>query len=472
MKAAIRAAVEAASSLTGKRFGLLVASSVVATSAIVASAMTGAGSSGALAALLGRSLASDNTPVATAPAAGPSSLAAQPSRSQGGAASHAGGPLASPAPAPAPGASGPVSEQAPKEPAATPAEAGPVKHVFVISLSSPGYEQSLGAQSQMPYLSATLRPKGELLSNYTLLGEAGLPNQIAALNGQPPNAATSAGCSSYAEFSSTAKTDSRGIVHGAGCVYPVEILTLADQLTSGRLTWRAYVDGMVDETGAPANCVHPGSEEAETVAPGGYAARQNPFVYFHSLLDLGDCAADDLPIDRLTADLRKADKTPNYSFIAPTPCDCGRDRPVLAWRNRRPGKRRRLPRELGPEDPRLAGLQGRRPADRQLRLGEPPGHGTGSDAASRSTARRRPPHLAISDSRLHRRRALQPLLAAPLHRGPLRTQPPRPGRRSQDEVLRPEAAQRERRRLTGESRSALRRRPNLDHAFALVAEES
>jgi phosphatidylinositol-3-phosphatase len=323
VKAAIRTAIDAASSLTGKRFGLLVASSVVATSAIVASAMTGAGGSGALAALIGRSLASDNTPVATAPAAGPLSPAVQPSRSQGGAASHAGGPLASPAPAPAPAASGPVNEQAPKEPAPPRAEAGPVKHVFVISLASPGYEQSLGAQSQMPYLSATLRPKGELLSNYTLLGEAGLPNQIAALSGQPPNSATSAGCSTYAEFSSTAKTDPSGVVHGAGCVYSVETLTLADQLSSSRLTWRAYVEGMVDETGAPANCVHPGTGESEAATPGGYAARQNPFVYFHSLLDLGDCSADDLPIDKLTVDLRKTDKTANYSFIAPTPCDSG-----------------------------------------------------------------------------------------------------------------------------------------------------
>jgi hypothetical protein len=80
---------------------------------------------------------------------------------------------------------------------------------------------------------------------------------------------------------------------------------------------------MVDETGAPANCVHPGTDESEAVTPGGYAARQNPFVYFHSLLDLGDCSADDLPIEKLTADLRKVDKTPNYSFIAPTPCDSG-----------------------------------------------------------------------------------------------------------------------------------------------------
>ncbi len=331
MKSAIagplRRAMAAAATLTGKRFGLLVASSVVATSAIVASAMTGTGSSGALAALVGRSLASNNTPVATAPAPAESSSGAEaPAPAPSGSASSAGEPLASPEPAPAPAPA--PSAPAPQEPATTPstpeAEVGPVKHVFVISLTSPGYEQSLGAQSQMPYLSATLRPQGELLSNYALLGEAGLPNQIAAISGQPPNASTTAGCSTFAEFPPTAKASSNGALSGAGCVYPVETLTLADQLGSSRLTWRAYADGMVDPTtGSPANCVHPGPEEVETVVPGGYTARQNPFVYFHSLLDLGDCSSNDLPLDQLTADLRKADKTPSFSFIAPTLCNSG-----------------------------------------------------------------------------------------------------------------------------------------------------
>jgi hypothetical protein len=328
MMGPLRRAMAAAATLGGKRFGLLVASSVVATSAIVASAMTGTGNGGALAALVGRSLASDNTPVATTPAPGGSSPGAGSSApAPSGSASSAGGPLASPEPTPAPAASGPVSEPAPKEPAAKPAapepEAGRVKHVFVISLASPGYEQSLGAQSQMPYLAATLRPQGELLSSYSLLGEAGLPNQIAAISGQPPNAATTAGCSTFAEFPSTAKASANGVVSGAGCVYPVETLTFADQLSTAQLTWHAYVDGMVDQAGAPDNCVYPGPEEVDTAEPGGYATNQNPFVYFHSLLDLGDCSANDTPIDPLTADLRTAKKTPNYSFIAPTPCNAG-----------------------------------------------------------------------------------------------------------------------------------------------------
>jgi hypothetical protein len=332
MRAAIRGqarrAIAAAAMLTGKRFGLLVASSVVATSAIVASAMTVSGDSGALAALIGRSLASRSAPAASVSSPSPSTIGTSGSpAAEGGSPAPAPepAPLAAPGPAPAPQPAGEPAAK-PDLPAAaeTTPEAGQVKHVFVISLTSPGYEQSLGAQSQMPYLSATLRPQGELLSNYTLLEAGALPNGIAAIGGQPPNAATSAGCPAYEEFTS-AKAQGDGVIEGAGCVYPVETLTLADQLTLAHFTWRAYVDGMVDATGKSADCVHPDPGEPSTSAePGGYAASQNPFAYFHSLLDLGDCSADDLPIGQLTKDLgRKADAAPSYSFIAPTPCDSG-----------------------------------------------------------------------------------------------------------------------------------------------------
>jgi hypothetical protein len=334
MRAAIQAqfrrAVAAAATLTGKRFGLLVASSVVATSAIVASAMTGTGGSGALAALIGQSLASDNTPVASAPPAEPEAEeSSAPAAPEGGSpapeASYA--PEAAPEPAPAP-APEPVAKKPAEAPAEAEPETGPVKHVFVISLTSPGYEQSLGAQSQMPYLSTTLQPQGELLSNYTLLGEGPLPNGIAAISGQPPNAATTAGCPTHEEFSSVT-ANSNGVLAGSGCVYPVETQTLADQLTIDQLTidklsWRAYADGMVDPTGKPSNCVYPNPGEGSGAAqPGGYAASQNPFVYFHSLLDLGDCSENDVPLEQLSKDLGKADKTPSYSFIAPTPCNAG-----------------------------------------------------------------------------------------------------------------------------------------------------
>jgi hypothetical protein len=326
VKAAIRAkagqAIAAAASLTGKRFGLLVASSVVATSAIVASAMTGAGGSGALAALLARNLGAHNAAVIGAPAESSTPVHSAPaSPAEESSPAPAPEPAYSP-PAPAPAPAPEPAKEAPKKAPEPAPETGPVKHVFVISLSSPGYEQAFGAQSQMPYLNATLRPQGVLLDHYAALDAGALSSGIAAISGQPPNSATKAGCPEYEAF--TTAPNSKGVLSGPGCVYPVETQTIADQLTIAQLGWRAYVGGMVDEAGKPANCVHPDPGEPSTAAqPGGYAASQNPFTYFHSLLDLGDCTENDVPLDQLSRDLTKAEKTLSYSFLAPTPCEAG-----------------------------------------------------------------------------------------------------------------------------------------------------
>jgi hypothetical protein len=317
-------AVAAAATLTGKRFGLLVASSVVATSAIVASAMTGTGNSDALAALLAHNLSARGAPVASSPPAESSvstGSGSAPAPVEASSASSSSVPLASPEPTAPPPESAPSSE--PPPPAPTLPEAGRIKHVFVISLTSSGYDATFGETSQMQYLATQLQPKGELLSGYSLLDAATMPNGIAAVSGQPPNASTKANCSTYTEFPPSAKVAANGVVSGAGCVYPVETLTIADQLASGRFSWRGYMEGMVDETGKPANCVHPDPDAANAPAPGGYAAAQNPFVNFHSLLDLGDCATNDVPLEQLPKDLSKATDTPNYSYIAPTPCDSG-----------------------------------------------------------------------------------------------------------------------------------------------------
>ena len=63
----------------------------------------------------------------------------------------------------------------------------------------------------MPYLAATLRPQGVLLTDYTLLDTAPLPNGIATVSGQPPNASTKAGCPRYEE---RAEANSKGVDGG------------------------------------------------------------------------------------------------------------------------------------------------------------------------------------------------------------------------------------------------------------------
>src|SRR4029077_9577285 len=71
-------AVAGAASLTGKRFGLLVASSLVATSAIVATAISHPSGNGLLAAALARGLAVQAAPAASTSAPEPSGGGSSP----------------------------------------------------------------------------------------------------------------------------------------------------------------------------------------------------------------------------------------------------------------------------------------------------------------------------------------------------------------------------------------------------------
>ena len=194
----------------------------------------------------------------------------------------------------------------------------PVKHVFVIVLENKGYNETFGFQSASPYLSQTLPSMGALLSSYYGIGHESLDNYIAMISGQGANLITQADCPVFVN-----------VTLGLGCVYPPSVTTIADQLTSAGLTWKGYMEDMGNGHGAPQTCRHPaiGSADSTQVARAGdaYAARHNPFVYFHSLLDSGACAKYDVPLDRLPADLATAATTPSYSFITPNLCDDGHD---------------------------------------------------------------------------------------------------------------------------------------------------
>lgn len=305
--------IAVAATVTGKKFGLLVATSLIATSGVVASALTGSGGINPVAAAAMAGLLEEQPAAATtalAPPAAPEESFAPASSPEAAPSVEAtpSEPLPESIPSTSP-ESLPSSE--PETPVAPPSEpelpeAGPVKHVFLISLASPGYEAAFGTTSQMPYLSGTLRQQGVLLTNYSLLDEAALANGFAAIGGQKPSAASEADCPEYEK-----------------CLFPVETLSLADQLGTGRFTWHAYLGDMADPEGKPGSCVHPEPDATEAPPTGGYAAKLNPFVFFHSLLDLGDCAANDVPLSELAGDLKKPDDTPNFSYIAPNLCDSG-----------------------------------------------------------------------------------------------------------------------------------------------------
>jgi hypothetical protein len=305
---ATQKAAAAAASLTGKRFSMLVASSLVATTGVVAVGLSGGSGISPMEAAAARALlAEESAVVASTPAPVPAetgSTSSPEAASSAGAASS--GPLPSPAPAaePLPAPEPETPEAPPTEPEVP--EPGPVQHVFLISVASPGYEAAFGPASQMPYLSGELRPQGTLLTNYSLLDTAPLPNGIAAVSGQPPTAATKSGCPTY-----------------EACLQDVETLTLPDQLAGARLAWRGYFEGMTDAEGKAGNCVHPEPEATDAPTPDGYSSLLNPFAFFHSLLDLGACDENDVPIGELAKDLEKPASTANFSYIAPSLCNAG-----------------------------------------------------------------------------------------------------------------------------------------------------
>ena len=207
-------------------------------------------------------------------------------------------------------------------PASAAAAPPPIKHVFVIVLENKGFDTTFGPGSQAPYLAQTLTSQGELLTQYYGIGHASLDNYIAMVSGQAPAIVTQADCPFYTDFfPGTIGSDGQAI--GQGCVYPATVKTVADQLAAKGLTWRGYMEDMAS------NCQHPAfnsfDQTQSATAASQYAARHNPFVYFHSLIDSGQCAANDVPLGRLDTDLASAATTPNLAFITPDLCNDAHD---------------------------------------------------------------------------------------------------------------------------------------------------
>jgi phosphatidylinositol-3-phosphatase len=217
-------------------------------------------------------------------------------------------------------------------PAAARAGLPPIRHVFILVLENQSYATTFGKATPAPYLANTLPSKGALLTHYYGIGHWSLDNYLALISGQAPNSDTQADCPTLTEFQlSHPKLDSNGQALGRGCIYPAMVRTLADQLEAAKLTWKGYMEDMGNDPARESRtCGHsPLGEDERTsraTVSDKYAAKHNPFVYFHSILDdRSRCDAHVVNLDKLPADLRSADTTPNYSFITPNLCNDGHD---------------------------------------------------------------------------------------------------------------------------------------------------
>ena len=197
----------------------------------------------------------------------------------------------------------------------------PIKHVWIVVLENKNYDQTFGKSSPAPYLAKTLTSQGQLLTQFYGIGHFSLTNYIAMVSGQPPNPQTQADCQFFNEFAGAVGPD--GIAVGNGCVYPTAVKTIGDQLEGKGLTWKEYAEDMGTACRHPALNSH---DETQTARKNDqYAARHNPFVYFHSIIDRPICNTNVLDLSKLPGDLGSASTVPSYSFITPDLCADGHD---------------------------------------------------------------------------------------------------------------------------------------------------
>ena len=215
-----------------------------------------------------------------------------------------------------------------------------IRHVFLIVLENEGFEQTFGPDSPAQYLARALTRQGVLLSHYFGVSHNSLGNYLAILSGQAATPETRDDCEIFADFVATGTT-ADGQAIGRGCVYPASVRTLADQLSAKHLRWRAYLEDMGnDPARESATCGHPPlnardptqaaeKPSASVMLGDQYAARHNPFVYFHSIIDSPRCNSDVVNLGRLAHDLSTEQRTPNFVFIAPNLCNDGHDAPCV-----------------------------------------------------------------------------------------------------------------------------------------------
>jgi hypothetical protein len=209
----------------------------------------------------------------------------------------------------------------------------PIRHVFLIVLENKSFDGAFGPGSPAPYLAKTLPARGALLTQYYATGHWSLDNYIAMVSGQAPNPATQGDCPQPIEFEPSSRgLDAHGQILGIGCVYPAIVKTLPDQLEEARLTWKGFMEDLDRDPTRddPQTCTAGRigtTDETERAAAGDqYAAKHDPFVYFHTILDHpARCAAHVVGLQELPIDLRRIATTPNYSFITPNLCNDGHD---------------------------------------------------------------------------------------------------------------------------------------------------
>lgn len=177
--------------------------------------------------------------------------------------------------------------------AGSPQGAAPRSHIMFIVLENTEYEEV--TPTSMPFLYSQAQ-KYVLLTNEYAIRHPSLPNYIALLAG------TTYGVRTNCEKGKP----------GSGWPCNLKGLSLVDQMHDRGVSWKAYMENL------PAPC-----SNVET-APGGYAKKHNPFMFFNRIRSRPGRCNRVVPLTHLDADLI-ASRLPRFSFLTPNLCHDAHD---------------------------------------------------------------------------------------------------------------------------------------------------
>ena len=221
----------------------------------------------------------------------------------------------------------------------------PIKHVWLIILENKSFEATFTGLNEDSYLWNTLPRHGVLLRQYYGTGHYSNPNYLSLIAGQAPNPTTQNDCPMYQDVTPGTPAPDGQVYAQSGCVYPANVQTLFNQLDARNVSWKGYMESMGDTPGREAaTCGQPGSSSGKGVpnpsaatAQDQYVAKHNPFVFFHSVMDNGECSRLVVPlagipasaghpaVSGLVEDLAQEATTPDFSWITPNNCDDAHD---------------------------------------------------------------------------------------------------------------------------------------------------
>jgi len=228
----------------------------------------------------------------------------------------------------------------------------PVKHVWLIILENKGYDSTFTGLNNNTYLWQTLPSQGAVLKNYFGTSHFSLGNYTSLISGQGPAPDNQSDCPTYKNASPGTIISSGDVNNGqtnatSGCVYPSGVPTLFNQLDTGGVSWKGYMQDLGNTTGREGGpCGAPSGSPAGAGVPDPgratpadqYVPKHSPFPWFHSLIDnSADCGTGldsgtagrvvnlKDPNQGLEADLAKESSTPSFSWISPNNCSDAHD---------------------------------------------------------------------------------------------------------------------------------------------------